>query len=187
MIDRQDFERSAIPQMNMLHNYALHLTMNSENARDLLQETYLKAYRFWNKYELGTNVKGWLCQIMKNSYINIYRKKSKEPRSIEYDENYCSPRMNQSLQFQPNNLKSKYYTDLFVDDIVLAINSLPETFRIIVLLKDVDDLSYEEIALTINCPIGTVRSRLHRGRKHLQKRLINYVRNNNYISSDRII
>jgi RNA polymerase sigma-70 factor (ECF subfamily) len=87
MEDHQEFERTAVPHMMSMQNYALYLTKNSENAKDLLQDTYLKAYRFWNNYEKGSNVKAWLYQIMKNSFINDYRKKDKEPKKIEYDEN----------------------------------------------------------------------------------------------------
>jgi RNA polymerase sigma-70 factor, ECF subfamily len=180
--DQKDFEQTAIPQMDYLHGYALHLTRNRETAKDLMQDTYLKAYRFWNSYEQGTNIKAWLIQIMKNSYINLYRKKVREPRTIEYDEYQFPHDVNQiePLDFKKISVDTSY-DEIFEDEVAQSLKSLSHDFRTILLLCDIEDFTYEEIANIINCPIGTVRSRLHRGRKQLQNELFNYARANGYI------
>ncbi len=180
----KDFEETVVSLMSTLNNYALHLTMNSEDAKDLLQETYLKAFRFWHMYESGTNIKAWLYQIMKNSYINIYRKKVKEPRKVEYNEGQFYKAIDGSDNFDPKFYRGKKYDDIFEDEITSTLNSLPEDFKNIVLLSDYEDLTYKEIAEILNCPIGTVRSRLHRGRKQMQKKLYDFVRDNGYISKE---
>ncbi len=177
---KNNFEKIALPHMNMLYSYALHLTMNSDNAKDLLQDTYLKAFRFWDKYEEGTNIKGWLYQIMKNSYINFYRKKTKEPRKIEYDENLYGHHAAGKADGIGSFKTHKSYEDLFEDEIYSSINSLPQDFKTVVLLSDLEDLSYEEIAKIVKCPIGTVRSRLHRGRRQLQKKLFDYAKGHGF-------
>ena len=177
MTEHWDFEQIAVPHMPRLHNYALKLTMNSEDAKDLTQETYLKAYRFWNKFEKGTNIEAWLYQIMKNSYINQYRAKIKEPKKIEYDEThfYSAPHP------QPPEQKGEPFDKLFGDEIAQSIKSLPGIFRTIVLLSDVEELTYAEIAKRVACPVGTVRSRLHRGRKILQQQLLKFATINGYV------
>lgn len=179
--DQTDFEQTAIPLMDILYNYALHLTMNSENAKDLLQDTYLKAFRFWDSYEKGTNIKAWLSEIMKNSYINQYRKNVKAPKEVEYDENQFFYKISQQVSFDPKYLHTKSYDEIFEDEITRSLDTLTKDFKTAVLLSDFEDFSYEEIANIINCPIGTVRSRLHRGRKQLQKKLFNYAKGNGYI------
>jgi len=175
-----DFEQTALPLMNTLYNYAMSLTRNQENAKDLLQETYLKAFRFWDTYEKGTNVKAWLYQIMKNSHININRKIFKEPRKIEYDENQFYGKISQSGLIDAY-LNGKSGDQIFGDEIAQSIASLPKIYQTIVLLSDYEDFSYEEVAQIVNCPVGTVRSRLHRGRKQLQRKLADYAEYNGYI------
>ncbi len=175
-----DFEQTALPLMNTLYNYALSLTRNQENAKDLLQETYLKAFRFWDTYEKGTNVKAWLYQIMKNSHINVNRKLFREPRKIEYDENQFYGGINQSGLIDAH-LNGKSGDQIFGDEISQSIASLPKIYQAIVLLSDYEDFSYEEVAQIVNCPVGTVRSRLHRGRKQLQRKLADYAEYNGYI------
>jgi RNA polymerase sigma-70 factor (ECF subfamily) len=183
--NQKDFEQTALPHMDMLRNYALHLTMNSENANDLLQDTYLKAFRFWNDFEKGTNIKAWLYQIMKNSYINQYRKKVKEPKKIEYNENqFYYKSSHHEVSFVPHNLKTKLYNEIFEDEITCSLERLTKDFKTVVLLSDFEEFSYEEIANILECPIGTVRSRLHRGRKQLQKELFGYACQNRYIMKE---
>jgi RNA polymerase sigma-70 factor, ECF subfamily len=182
---QKDFEQTAIPHMKMLRAFALHLTMNSENANDLLQDTYLKAFRFWDQYEKGTNVKAWLYQIMRNSFINQYRKKVKEPKKIEYDETQYSYKMShQEGVFDSNYHKAKSYDAVFEDEITRSFDTLTKDFKTVVLLSDFHEYSYEEIAKILDCPVGTVRSRLHRGRKQLQKKLYHYAAENGYIFKD---
>ncbi len=180
----REFEREALPHTDLLYNYALRMTNNSADADDLLQETFLKAYRFWDKYEPGTNIRAWLFRIMKNSYINRYRKETKEPATVDYDEvenfyNAVKDRASES-----NDLQEVLYGNLLDDDVSSAVADLPEDFRTVVILCDIEGLSYEEIAEFVDIPLGTVRSRLHRGRKLLREKLMSYARKRGYISRD---
>jgi RNA polymerase sigma-70 factor, ECF subfamily len=180
-MNHNNFEQAALPHMADLQNYALHLTMNSDNAKDLLQDTYLKAYRFWGRFEKGTNIKAWLCRIMKNSHINRYRKENKEPKKVCYEEYHLPQNMAQVASHPHKHVLEKSYDDLFGDEIMRSIESMKKSFREVILLCDVEGLSYEEIAKTVGCPMGTVRSRLHRSRQLLKKRLFAYARDNGYI------
>jgi RNA polymerase sigma-70 factor, ECF subfamily len=183
--DRQkDYEREALPHMDLLYNYALRMTNSPQDADDLVQETYLKAYRFWDSYEQGTNIKAWLFRIMKNSYINRYRKETKEPDTVDYDEVkdfYSSVR---DVSTEPNDLQESLFGNLLDDDVTRAIASLPDDFRTVVILCDIEGLSYEEIAEFVDCPLGTVRSRLHRGRKLLREQLMQYAKKRGYVAED---
>jgi RNA polymerase sigma-70 factor (ECF subfamily) len=180
--DRQrEFEREALPHTDLLYNYALRLTSNAADADDLLQETFLKAYRFWDKYETGTNIRAWLFRIMKNSYINRYRKEVKTPTTVDYDEVedfYASVKDRAS---ESNDLQEILYGNLLDDDVATAVAELPEDFRTVVLLCDIEGLSYEEIAEFVDIPLGTVRSRLHRGRKLLREKLLSYAKKRGYV------
>jgi RNA polymerase sigma-70 factor (ECF subfamily) len=179
-----EFEAEALPHMDVLYNFALRTTGNEDDARDLLQETYLKAYRFWDKYEKGTNIRAWLFRIMKNSYINRYRKETKEPDKVDYDdiENFYNTIRAESTD--PNDLQQQLYGNLLGDEVTKALQSLPDDFRTVVILCDIEGLTYEEIAEFVECPIGTVRSRLHRGRKLLQAKLFEYAKQQGMIKSD---
>ncbi|MBI3585859.1 MAG: sigma-70 family RNA polymerase sigma factor [Ignavibacteriales bacterium] len=179
-----EFEQEALPHMDVLYNFALRTTGNEDDARDLLQETYLKAYRFWEKYEKGTNIRAWLFRIMKNSYINRYRKETKEPDKVDYDEieNFYNSIRAESTD--PNDLQQKLFGNLLGDEVAKALESLPEDFRTVVILSDIEGLTYEEIAEFVECPIGTVRSRLHRGRKLLQVTLYEYAKSQGMIKND---
>lgn len=179
-----DFEKEALPHMDILYNYALRTTGNEDDARDLLQETYLKAYRFWDKYEKGTNIRAWLFRIMKNSYINRYRKETKEPDKVDYGdiENfYNSIRADYA---DTNDLQEKLFGNLLGDEVAKALEELPEDFRTVVILCDIEGMTYEEISEFIERPIGTVRSRLHRGRKLLQAKLFDYARKQGIVPHD---
>lgn len=179
-----EFEQEALPHMDVLYNFALRTTGNEADARDLLQETYLKAYRFWEKYEKGTNIRAWLFRIMKNSYINRYRKETKEPDTVDYDEieNFYNSIRAESTD--TNNLEKKLFGNLLGDEVAKALESLPEDFRTVVILCDIEGLTYEEIAEFVECPIGTVRSRLHRGRKLLQATLYEYAKSQGIIKNN---
>ncbi len=166
--------------MGALYNFALRMTGNPDDAHDLVQETYLKAYRFWDKFEQGTNCKAWLFRIMKNSYINLYRKEVKEPEKVDFDdvqEFYNSIR---GSTVESNDMQEKLFGSLLDDEVNAALASLPDDFRTVVILCDIEGFTYEEIAEFAECPIGTVRSRLHRGRKMLQKALVDYARAKGY-------
>jgi RNA polymerase sigma-70 factor, ECF subfamily len=179
--DHRDFEEIAVPHMDFLRNRALYLTRNADEAQDLLQETYFKAYRFWDKFEKGTNILGWLTQIMKNSYINNYRKDTKSPKMIEFDEAISHDRSVDQLAAAIHPVMAENAGDIFEDEIASSIESLPSTFRTVVMLSDLQGFTYDEIASTISVPIGTVRSRLHRGRKMLREKLHTYARSNGYL------
>ncbi len=183
-LKHKEFEREAIPHMDILYNYALRMTSNVDDAHDLVQETYLKAYRFWDKYEKGTNIRAWLFRIMKNSYINRYRKETKEPETVDYEgiQNFYNSIRNESTD--PNDLQEKIFGGLLEDDVARALESLPEDFRTVVILCDIEGLTYEEIAEFVDCPIGTVRSRLHRGRKMLRAVLFDYAKKRGFVHND---
>lgn len=177
-----EFEREAAPHMNLLYNYAHWMTGDRDEADDLLQETFLKAYRFWDKFEKGTNLKAWLFKIMKNSYINMYRKDKREPDKVDYEEvqNFYNEIRAESTD--PNDLQQQIFGGLLDDEVTSALESLPEDFRTVIILCDIEGLPYEEIAEFVDCPIGTVRSRLHRARKMLQTQLYDYAKQRGYVT-----
>jgi RNA polymerase sigma-70 factor, ECF subfamily len=181
-MNHESFEQTTLPHMATLRYYAQHLTLDSENAQDLLQETYLKAYRFWGRFEEGTNIKAWLRQIMKNSHINRYRKETKKPKTLRYEEHHIPYGVSLDKVANSDNPLHKSYDEVFGDEIMCSIESISATFREVIMLGDVEGFTYEEIALTLGCPMGTVRSRLHRGRKILRKKLFAYARENGYVS-----
>ena len=163
-------------QLNSLYNYALHLTMNPSDAEDLVQETYLKAYRFFNSFERGTNCKAWLFKILKNNYINRFRKNSKEPGKVDYDLIKDFYHSIKDIQNDTSEAESDYFHSLLHEEVYQALHSLPEEFREVIQLCDIDGFTYEEIANMVESPIGTVRSRLYRGRKLLREQLEGYAK-----------
>ena len=178
-----EFEAEALPHMDVLYNFALRTTGNQDDARDLLQETYLKAYRFWDKYEKGTNIRAWLFRIMKNSYINRYRKETKEPDKVDYEDIENFYNSIRAEHTDSNDLQAKLFDNLLGDEVARALESIPEDFRTVVILCDIEGLTYEEIAEFVEVPIGTVRSRLHRGRKLLQAKLFDYAKTQGFLNS----
>ncbi len=180
----KEFEQEAIPHMDILYNYALRMTGNADDARDLLQETFLKAYRFWDKYEKGTNVRAWLFRIMKNTYINLYRKAVKEPDTVDYNDIQNFYNIIRESSADANDLQEKLFGRMLDDDVTKALESLPEEFRTVVILCDIEGLTYEEIAEFVECPVGTVRSRLHRGRKLLYAKLFEYAKKKGFVGKD---
>lgn len=180
-IERQiDFKNEAMIHIDALYNYALRMTGDPEDANDLVQETYLKAYRFFDSFEKGTNCKAWLFRILKNSYINRYRKESKEPDKVDYDEIKEFYHTVKHSSLDSNDMQEKWFGELLDDEVSRALDSLPEDFREVVQLCDIEGFTYEEIANMVDCPIGTVRSRLHRGRKILREKLLEYARYHGY-------
>lgn len=180
----EDFEREAIPHMDALYNFALKMTGDSDEADDLVQETYLKAFRFFDKFEKGTNCKAWLFRIMKNTYINKYRKETKEPDKVDYEEVENFYENVKPSSTDSAHLEKDIYDNLLDDELSEAINSLPEDFKTVIILCDIEGFTYEEIADFIDVPVGTVRSRLHRARKMLFTKLQNYASERGYISKD---
>jgi RNA polymerase sigma-70 factor (ECF subfamily) len=170
---RERFERDVLPLLPSLYGAAIRLTRNPTDAEDLVQETYLRAYRGFRGFQEGTNLKAWLYRILTNSYINTYRKKQREPQTVDgpedIDEWYLYDRLGgQNVEGSAEEKVLDKIPDQAVKD---AVESLPERFRLPVLLADVEGFSYKEIAEIMDTPIGTVMSRLHRGRKALEKAL----------------
>ncbi len=176
-----DFEREAVPHMDSLYNFALKMTGDSDDASDLIQETYLKAFRFFDKFEKGTNCKAWLFRIMKNTYINTYRKSAKEPDKVDYEDVENFYENIKASNTDSAHLEKDIYDNLLDDELSSAITSLPEDFRTVVILADIEGYTYEEIADFIDVPVGTVRSRLHRARKMLFTKLYDYAGQKGYI------
>ncbi|HEX6983307.1 MAG TPA: sigma-70 family RNA polymerase sigma factor [Balneolaceae bacterium] len=177
---QEDFEDEIIPQLDAMYNFALRLTSDPSDAEDLVQDTIVKAFRFFNSYEKGTNAKAWLFRILKNSYINNYRKKSKQPNQVDYDEVATFYETIRAERTDTSDLEDKMFRDLIDDDISSALDKLPEDFRTVVLLCDIEGFTYEEIANMLDVPIGTIRSRLHRGRNLLKAELLEYAEKRGY-------
>ncbi len=172
----QIFEDELLPHADALKTFAYHLTFNDEDANDLVQETYLKAYRFIDKYQEGTNAKAWLFKILKNAYINEYRKKSKRPVKVDYEEIIAYHDSEDDRVSGYMDLKEDIFQYMMGDEVTMAINALPVDFRTVILLCDIEGFTYEEIAKIIDVPIGTVRSRLFRARNLLKEKLTDYAR-----------
>ncbi|MEA2460343.1 MAG: polymerase sigma-70 factor, subfamily [Actinomycetota bacterium] len=185
--DKKRFQRDAIPLLDSLYAGALRMTRNPADAEDLLQETMMRAYRSFDRFEEGTNLKAWLFRILTNAYINTYRKKQREPQKISQDEVQDFD-LYQELKDHDPQLSVTPETlvlDRLVDgDILQAIEELPEQFRLAVVLSDVEDFSYAEMAEIMDVPLGTVMSRLHRGRKALQKRLWDVARERGIVKGE---
>lgn len=177
---QEDFNDEIIPHLDALYNFGLRLTADPNDAEDLVQDTIVKAYRFFSSYEKGTNAKAWLFRILKNSYINNYRKKSKKPAEVDYDEVASFYESIRAERTETSDLEDKMFRDLIDDDLSKALNGIPEDFRTVVLLCDVEDFTYEEIANMLDVPIGTIRSRLHRGRNLLKAQLMEYAEKRGY-------
>src|SRR3954453_920183 len=178
MADQAHFADQALEYMPALYSAALRMTRNASDAEDLVQETYLKAYRGFGGFQEGTNLKAWLYRILTNTFINSYRAKKRRPDESELDEVedlYLYRRLGGLEAAQASRSAEDELMDWFTDDEVkVALEGLPENFRLAVLLADVEGFSYKEIAEILDIPIGTVMSRLHRGRKALQKELYEF-------------
>lgn len=174
------FNQEFMPHINSMYNFAYRLTLDSDDSKDLLQDTYLKAFRFIDSFQQGTNAKAWLFRILKNSFINDYRKKSKEPSKVDYQEVetfYNSEDVDR--QITPD-LRVEALQDMIGDEISIALNSLDVDFRTVIILCDLEGFKYEEMAKILDIPIGTVRSRLHRARNLLKEKLSEYARQMGY-------
>ena len=176
-VDRRElFEREALSHLDALYRTALRMTRNPEDAQDLVQDTYLRAYRFFDQFKPGTNIRAWLFKILTNSYINTYRRASAEPQKTSIDEteefslyhSMAGEVQNGSLGW---DVEAEVLDRFAEEDIRAAIEKLPDAFRMTVLLADVEGFSYKEIAEITNVSKGTVMSRLFRGRRLLQKAL----------------
>jgi RNA polymerase sigma-70 factor, ECF subfamily len=178
MADQADFEHDAMQYTRQLYSAALRMTRNPADAEDLVQETFLKAFRAYHTFEAGTNLKAWLYRILTNTYINRYRKESRRPSEVDLgtvEDLYLYRRIGSEESAEAaRTTEDKVLDGLVESDIKKAVEDLPENFRIPVLLADLEGFSYKEIAEILDIPIGTVMSRLHRGRKAMQKSLWEY-------------
>lgn len=182
----EEFEQEALPHIDALYNFALRMTGSPDDADDLVQETMLKAFRFFDKFEKGTNCKAWLFRILKNSFINDYRKQSKEPDKVDYDDIQNFYETIKSTDIKTQHYEEDAFSKLLDDDISSAITELPEDFRTVIILSDIEGFTYEEIADFVDCPIGTVRSRLHRARKMLYAKLYDYAKEKGFVINEKV-
>lgn len=170
------FNEEFMPHTNAMYNFAYKLTFDEDDSKDLVQDAYMKAFRFIESFESGTNAKAWLFRILKNTFINEYRKKSKQPTQVDYQDvesyyNSASVDTSHTIDLRSSTMQNK-----IGDEVTNAINSLPVDFRIAIILCDLEGFTYEEMAVILDIPIGTVRSRLHRARGILKDKLREYAR-----------
>ncbi len=177
-----DFEEAAIPFLDSLYNMAFRLTRNAADAEDLIQETYLKAYKHYDKFEAGTNLKAWLFRIMKNTFINSYRKKQNQPPQSAFSEIEGSlENLVDAGDGKAEDPEQRILAGVLDEDVQRALDSLSEDYRMVILLVDLEGFSYKEAASILEVPVGTVMSRLYRGRRMLEKVLLEYAREHGYL------
>ena len=175
---RAAFEQEALGHLDALYRVALRLSGNPSDAEDLVQETMLRAYRSWDSYTPGTNAKGWLLTILRHLFINEYRRRSRHPETVDVDtiEPFAL-----FQEVQEEDPQGAFFDKIVDDEVLRAVDQLPEAFREAVTLSDVEGLSYEEVAKVLDVPVGTVKSRLYRGRRLLQAKLYDYAVSMGYI------
>jgi len=177
---RREFEEVALPHFDALFNLALNLTRNRKDAEDLVQEAFLRAYRFFDSYQPGTHIKAWLFRILRNTFINRYRAAKIRPEEVDFGKIESAYEQMIEVDFlrrvQPPSPESVVMDGILDDEIQQAIRNLPEEYRLVVLMALLEEMSYKEIAASLSIPLGTVMSRLHRGRKLLQSELMEFAR-----------
>lgn len=179
------FDKEFMPHIDSMYNFAFRLTNDEDDANDLVQDTYLKAFRFINSFERGTNAKAWLFRILKNSFINDYRKKSKEPSKVDYQDVETTYNSTEDAEMDATtDLRTETVQDMIGDEVANALNSLPVDFRTVIILCDIEGFTYEEMAKILDIPIGTVRSRLHRARNLLKEKLQSYASSMGYKTNE---
>jgi RNA polymerase sigma-70 factor (ECF subfamily) len=180
-----DFTTGELPYRDQLYKSALRMTRSVEDAEDLIQETYLKAYKYYARFSEGTNFKAWLFKIMKNTFINSYRKKKLQPPKVDFDE--IQEGLEETLmdQAQASLLDPESWLMAVEMDheVREALLSLPHDYKMVVLLADLEGFAYKEIADILAVPVGTVMSRLYRGRRMLEKSLLSFGRRYNYVNT----
>ncbi len=176
---QQEFETEALTHLDALYGLALRLCGGDEAAaEDLVQETVLRAYRAWDSFELGSNCRSWLMTILRNTFINNYRKRKSAPASVDYDAIAERPVFEEVKETDP---EGTFFARLIDREVIAAIEALPEDFRVPLVLADIEGMGYQEIADTLEAPVGTVKSRLFRARRRLQRTLYRYAVEMGYI------
>ena len=173
---KAEFERVALPHLSHLYTAAFYLTKSEAEAEDLVQETYLRAFRFFHKFQPGTNCRAWLLSIQRHLFINRYRKKITEPEMVDLekiDQAYESI-VAQHENVEKNDPRNIFLSQIMDHEVEKALKELPEEYRTAIILVGIEELTYEEAAKVMECAIGTIRSRLSRGRRILQVRLRDY-------------
>lgn len=183
--DRAAFEAAAMPHLDALYNTAYRMARNAEDAEDLVQETFLKGYRSYAQFTPGTNLKAWLFKILKNTFINEYRRKQAAPKKSDFAEieEAFESQLAPEAAGQMKNPEEEALANAFDEDVQLALDRLPADYRMAVLLADIEGFSYREIAEILEIPVGTVMSRLYRGRKLLEEAMLRYARQHGYLRS----
>lgn len=182
---KKSFEKEALVHTDALYRAAMRMTKNDSDAQDLVQETFLRAYKNFDRFEEGTNCRAWLFKIMTNTFINAYRSKQKEAASVPFDDvddNYLYNQLAESGD--SGNPEKDLFAKMVDQDVVEAIEQLPAEFRMVVVLAFYEGFAYQEIADILGIQVGTVKSRLHRGRKMLQKLLWQYARNRTSVNRE---
>ena len=174
----KEFENLVLEHLDMLYGVALRLTRNPTDAQDLTQNTVVKALRFHDRFQEGTYIKAWLLTILRNTFINEYRRKARRPQFVELDgsESGTDQVAEREGQFGPPPSTANEMLELVDDEVRLAVESLPDDFRQAVVMADLQDMSYKEIAEAMDCPLGTVMSRLYRGRRMMREQLHAYAK-----------
>lgn len=179
---REEFEREALVHLDALYGLGLRLTGGDEaRSEDLVQETVLNAWRSWDTYESGTNCRAWLMTILRNTFINQFRRQKSRPSEVDYDD---LAERSTFFRLKDQDPEGEFFDRLVNDEVVEAIEGLPEEFRTTLVLSDLEGLSYGEIAEQLGIPVGTVKSRLYRGRRRLQEKLYEYAVSVGYLKGD---
>jgi RNA polymerase sigma-70 factor (ECF subfamily) len=183
MINRERFEETALPHLDFLYSMAMKITRNEEDAHDLVQETALRAYRFFDKFEEGTNCKAWLYRIMKNTYINRYRQQRRRPNEVVLESFEDLKEASADAQgMEQTDPEANFFNAALRQDVRKAFEKLPSEYREVLALAVGEGFSYKEVATMVGCPIGTVMSRLHRARKIMQNHLLNHASGHSWAS-----
>ena len=178
-----DFTTGELPYRGQLYKSALRMTRSVEDAEDLIQETYLKAYKYYARFSEGTNFKAWLFKIMKNTFINSYRKRQSEPLKSDFAdiEDAFETQLSEEVTAKVKNPEQELLKDVLDEDVQRAVEELPDDYRMAVILADLEGFSYKEISEILEVPLGTVMSRLYRGRKLLEAEMLRYAREHGYL------
>lgn len=179
-----DFSTGELPYRDQLYKSALRMTRSAEDAEDLIQETFLKAYKYYGRFAEGTNLKAWLFKIMKNTFINIYRKKKLQPTKVDFDDVFegLEETLMENASVTNANPEEGFLFDEVDHEVRETLVSLPYDYKMVVLLADLEGFAYKEIADILEVPVGTVMSRLYRGRRMMERALLSFGKRYHYLT-----